>query len=381
MDHQGSQGRVTTGPTYELPALPYRLLGLQYTNWTAADMRLVLAHYGVSTPPDMDKFLLAHELRNLTAQLGLTPANRQAILSAARAESPLPAGIITRRHNRPETGQRRQQQQARTRVGAANILFPNLPRARQTLDAGPVRTDTAEDLTPPTASSSDPPRCMGDDVPLTTENTPTRPITEGCTHQHQFCLDCVAKFIKAQVHIKRADEIMCPSCPQFLEYWDIQAFADPATFEKYEEGLLKQYLNSLDDFRRCQQPDCRSGQICDAPKDNHMDCLACNGKTCLRCDKPGHAGAPCFAANQQELEDPAMARKAQIIADEEYTAAINSGPNCNGGYLWKSSEFSWGDDGDDGDDGGETLAPGKLSEEQLEFLREHAEDDDDDEDW
>ena len=94
------------------------------------------------------------------------------------------------------------------------------------------RITDEEETSSTIASSSDARRCLGDDVPLTAGNTPNRPVTRECNHEHEFCWQCLATSINTQMQSRRPDEIDCPSCLQRLSYADMQEFADRATFER-----------------------------------------------------------------------------------------------------------------------------------------------------
>jgi hypothetical protein len=55
-------------------------------------------------------------------------------------------------------------------------------------------------------------------------------ITASCTHQPATCLECVETSIQSDLNSKIWTEIRCPECSEYLEYVDIQKYADEITF-------------------------------------------------------------------------------------------------------------------------------------------------------
>lgn len=250
MYHLRSQGRVTTRRNHDVLATPSRLLGLSYSEWTVADLRVMLDHYRVSIPANMDKASLMHELNDLVEELGLTNAHRRAVLEGTSAEPPLPAGRNTQQQeDRPES-ERQEDQTHAVRVPTV-VLFPNLLRARQTADAGPIITEATEigraQLRESVISSNTPRQELPEN---TADPTPSRPectvcletpgqdkfserrITASCDHNTDICSDCIARHIEIQLRDKTWNQITCPTCSAVLKFEDVRQLADSETFER-----------------------------------------------------------------------------------------------------------------------------------------------------
>lgn len=248
MYHLRSQGGVTTRLNYDVLATPSRLLGRSYREWTVADLRAMLDHYRVSIPANMDKASLMHELNDLAEELGLTNAHRQAVLAGTISEASLPQRTTTQqRQNRPES----RRQEDHTSIVPTIVLFPNLPRARRTVDDGPIITEATEihpaqlqesiissnasvqeQLQITSNSTPDGPECIVCLETLGQDEFPGAGITTSCDHEADICLQCIARSINIQLREKMWNELACPTCSAVLEFEAVKQFADSETFER-----------------------------------------------------------------------------------------------------------------------------------------------------
>lgn len=58
-------------------------------------------------------------------------------------------------------------------------------------------------------------------------------ITKACDHQPATCRDCVGQWIASSTGSVAWDRLKCPECSGLLAFEDVEAFADPATFERF----------------------------------------------------------------------------------------------------------------------------------------------------
>lgn len=57
------------------------------------------------------------------------------------------------------------------------------------------------------------------------------------------CLECLEKSIRSDLNGKLWTEIRCPECREFLDYADIQRYADEETFLRYSFVMLQDKVN------------------------------------------------------------------------------------------------------------------------------------------
>lgn len=68
-------------------------------------------------------------------------------------------------------------------------------------------------------------------------------VTTTCTHPPMTCLECLEKSIRSDLNGKLWTEIRCPECREFLDYADIQRYADEETFLRYSFVMLQDKVN------------------------------------------------------------------------------------------------------------------------------------------
>jgi len=176
-------------------------------------------------------------------------------------------------------------------------------------------TDSASDRPQSDNEAGESPACE-----ICDESAPTRtvncPITSSCSHPsaRQICRPCLEKHIEAQMSTQSWDSITCwvPRCDAVLQYKDMEKFAAPSDFERYNEFLTRRAMGDEETYILCAHPGCRSGGYADLKSISFFDCPVCRGRTCVTCHIRYHAGEPC--PESQEVK-----RRAQ--ADEDATVA------------------------------------------------------------
>jgi len=86
--------------------------------------------------------------------------------------------------------------------------------------------------------------------------------------------------------------ILCPECPEVLEYDDIQRAASIETFEAYDKISTRNALSAFPDFAWCLNAKCKSGQL-NVDSDNFMKCASCGYNQCLRHKTLWHSDETC----------------------------------------------------------------------------------------
>jgi len=61
---------------------------------------------------------------------------------------------------------------------------------------------------------------------------PEAAVTKACKHLPTTCLECVATSIRSDLNSRLWNEIRCPECAEFLQYDDVERFADEETKER-----------------------------------------------------------------------------------------------------------------------------------------------------
>lgn len=56
--------------------------------------------------------------------------------------------------------------------------------------------------------------------------------TASCLHPPTACLECLERSIRSDLTSKIWTDIRCPECREFLDYTDIQRYADEETFKR-----------------------------------------------------------------------------------------------------------------------------------------------------
>ncbi|XVF29485.1 hypothetical protein REPUB_Repub15cG0124800 [Reevesia pubescens] len=118
-----------------------------------------------------------------------------------------------------------------------------------------------------------------------------------CKCKHDFCSDCIAKYIESKVEFNVAD-IKCPalSCEFSLDPLSCRTILSNHLFIKWCDLLcnatvLNHYSNR---FVYCPYRDC-SALILNECKDKVKKCTCpnCKNEFCFQCKKPWHAGFRC----------------------------------------------------------------------------------------
>ncbi|KAJ4860872.1 IBR domain, a half RING-finger domain-containing protein [Trichoderma breve] len=115
-------------------------------------------------------------------------------------------------------------------------------------------------------------------------------------------------------------DIRCPECREFLDYTDIQRYADEETFKRYETLALRAAMAEAENFFWCTSG-CGSGQIHESGQDQPIViCLHCTHRSCFHHNVAWHQGLTCDEYDQL-LADPDNFRSKLEIDNEAWAAA------------------------------------------------------------
>jgi hypothetical protein len=130
-----------------------------------------------------------------------------------------------------------------------------------------------------------------------------------------------------------------PTCNATLDYREIQRFAAPHTFDRYDQFLLHQAMEGADStYKRCASSGCNSGGWYDPATTSFIVCQSCQQRTCVDCDtSPYHSGQLCPNSPQgkkmrQEDDDATVAlveRISKPCPNEKCGARIEKNEGCD----------------------------------------------------
>lgn len=153
-------------------------------------------------------------------------------------------------------------------------------------------------------SSQDPPEetpnssCTICDGSFAIPNDQTQRITPECSHLRDVCTDCLRQWISSRSRVSGWDNLICPSCSVPLQHNDVQTWAFPSDFERYDTAQLEQALKEMDtSFITCAFPDCqakgRRDGFCNPETDSWVECYMCKRRTCVSCRAENHNEMTC----------------------------------------------------------------------------------------
>ncbi|KAL5092005.1 hypothetical protein Trisim1_002394 [Trichoderma cf. simile WF8] len=144
--------------------------------------------------------------------------------------------------------------------------------------------------------------------------------TASCLHPPTACLECLERSIRSDLTSKIWTDIRCPECREFLDYTDIQRYADEETFKRYETLALRAAMAEAENFFWCTSG-CGSGQIHESGQDQPIViCLHCTHRSCFHHNVAWHQGLTCDEYDQL-LADPDNFRSKLEIDNEAWAAA------------------------------------------------------------
>ena len=165
------------------------------------------------------------------------------------------------------------------------------------------------------------------------ESTPMAdmPSLINCAHKSQICAACFALWIESELTGKGWKNITCPhaNCPVLLLHQEVQLYATPETFARYDSLAVREALDGVPKFRWCLNPACQSGQ---EHEDGYIfTCTECGHQSCVVHNIAWHEGETC---DEYDYRASGAKEREQKAQEEASVATINRlskkcpGPNC-----------------------------------------------------
>ncbi|KAF6175335.1 hypothetical protein GIB67_021840 [Kingdonia uniflora] len=132
--------------------------------------------------------------------------------------------------------------------------------------------------------------------------SPNKRFNNECC-KHDFCVDCVAKYIKVKV-FDDVSKIKCPDpdCVAFLDCLSCQLILSKDVFEKWCDNLCDSKILVLE-MVYCPDPSCSALILNECGgRVEKSECPHCKKQFCFTCKVPWHSGYQCkeFA---EEMKD------------------------------------------------------------------------------
>ncbi|KAJ9641141.1 hypothetical protein H2199_005809 [Coniosporium tulheliwenetii] len=111
---------------------------------------------------------------------------------------------------------------------------------------------------------------------------------------------CYQNWISSEFDSKGWKRVACPEsgCDVLLQHVELQAYATPEDFQKFDALSAREAMNDDPNFRWCRGPNCKSGQIhYGGPSDPIFTCSECGFKVCVVHDGTWHQDETCEEYN------------------------------------------------------------------------------------
>ncbi|ESZ90476.1 hypothetical protein SBOR_9136 [Sclerotinia borealis F-4128] len=121
-------------------------------------------------------------------------------------------------------------------------------------------------------------------------------MSNDCDHDPEMCRACAANYLKHKIGEDgtpaagdegyQMSDVVCPArgCRSVVNYDVVRQYADPATFQRYDDYITRQALRGISkNIKACPNPDCgimyerESGS-------SYMTCARCGWEFCHNCD-------------------------------------------------------------------------------------------------
>ena len=166
---------------------------------------------------------------------------------------------------------------------------------------------------------------------------PQQALSPDCKHDMSCCTQCHEVWIKNDLESNSYNRASCPECENNLPYEAVQRYADPASFAKYDQALLRLAIGLEAAFIYCKSPSCSSGQE-HTGGSPLFHCWYCGFRWCLKHDQRWHEEQSCvefdadpdWRARSARLAREARAKEeAASKAEVERSSKKCPGPGCH----------------------------------------------------
>lgn len=131
-----------------------------------------------------------------------------------------------------------------------------------------------------------------------------------CKHPCNVCEFCIKRYLGEEVNGKgNALSINCldGNCKAVFSFEAVRHYADASTFERYDNILLRQTLEAMEEFRWCGHG-CGCGQVHANPGYAKLRCHACKKYTCFKHNCAWHENRSCaeYERDAKKSEEVAL---------------------------------------------------------------------------
>lgn len=115
---------------------------------------------------------------------------------------------------------------------------------------------------------------------------PNPPLAMNCNHSSipevRICRLCLQRCLDIQFTSPGSEPLSCPLCRARLSHDEIRQWADPQTFQAYDNMKTREALEEDGEFITCIRPDCGNGQLHVGGRENPIVmCRSCGTRTCF----------------------------------------------------------------------------------------------------
>ncbi|KAL9113482.1 MAG: hypothetical protein Q9227_002523 [Pyrenula ochraceoflavens] len=146
-------------------------------------------------------------------------------------------------------------------------------------------------------------------------------ITMTCAHTRDVCTECLQQTLEAQLESRGWDRFSCPTCSQPLQHCDMQMWAPPGLFERYDAYLVSKAMESDESIVACAIVTCDGYGICDLGFDSWVTCNKCEHRTCVGCRLEFHPGESCDEHRRRLDTEAQVAERDSEKKEEEAATA------------------------------------------------------------
>lgn len=148
---------------------------------------------------------------------------------------------------------------------------------------------------------------------------PNPPLAANCNHSSisevRMCRVCLQRCLDIQFTSNGSEPLSCPLCRARLSHDEIRQWANPQTFQAYDNMKTREALEDDGEFITCVRPGCGNGQLHGGGRENPIVvCRSCGTRMCfVHRGAPWHEGFSCeeydrlfvYTGDQQTPENDA----------------------------------------------------------------------------
>ncbi|EXB38262.1 E3 ubiquitin-protein ligase [Morus notabilis] len=134
--------------------------------------------------------------------------------------------------------------------------------------------------------------------------------TANCSHNYEFCVDCIGKYVAAKVG-ENVISVRCPYqplCHGVLTPKICRSALPEEFIDRWEAAICEYHIASTQNVIYCPFEDCSAPLVVDggrkfkAVKITSAECPHCHRLFCARCQVPWHAGSKCKNYNLKSMD-------------------------------------------------------------------------------